>query len=108
MIESLTDILIAEATKQGLWAILYITLYFYTLREGRRQQTISATREDNLRAEASVLRKEGIEREAKLTDFINNMAEQFERLATQYEIMAADVQEIRIDLERKVNRTELK
>ncbi|QAA23776.1 hypothetical protein C0674_14930 [Sporolactobacillus terrae] len=104
----LTDLLITEATKQGLWAILYITLYFYTLREGRRQQTISATREDQLRDEASMLRKECLDREAKLTNFIDNMAKQFERLATQYERIAADVQEIRVDLEHKVDRTELK
>ncbi|WP_028978083.1 BhlA/UviB family holin-like peptide [Sporolactobacillus terrae] len=104
----MTDLLITEATKQGLWAILYITLYFYTLREGRRQQTISATREDQLRDEASMLRKECLDREAKLTNFIDNMAKQFERLATQYERIAADVQEIRVDLEHKVDRTELK
>lgn len=104
----LTDVLLAEATKQGLWAILYITLYLYTLHEGRRQQNISSDREDNLRTETSKLRKECLDREAKLTDFINSMAKQFERLAAQYERIATDVQEIRIDLEHKVDRTELK
>lgn len=98
------DVMLAEAAKQGLWAILYVSLYAYTLWESRRQQEVSKEREDKLRQEYQMLREESRERENKLTDFIHNISRQFERLATQYEKIAEDVQEIKVDLSRKADK----
>lgn len=98
------DVMLAEAAKQGLWAILYVSLFAYTLRESRRQQDVAKEREDNLRKEYHMLREESRDRENKLTDFIHNISRQFERLATQYEKIAEDVQEIKVDLSRKADK----
>lgn len=97
----LDDILLAELTKQGLWAILYVTLFIYTLRENRRYQEVSKERENQLRSEYHALRSESREREEQLTQFIHSISQQFERLAVQYEKIAKDVQEIKIDLLKK-------
>lgn len=96
--------LLTEATKQGLWAILYVTLFIYTLKESRRQQVIAKEREERLRAEYQELRKEGRDRENKLTDFINDISRQFERLANQYERISDDVQDIKVELGNKQDK----
>ncbi|MDC3413951.1 BhlA/UviB family holin-like peptide [Terrihalobacillus insolitus] len=96
------DAILAEAAKQGLWAVLYVTLFVYVLRESKQ-------REERMRQEYHELRQESREREQKLTDFINKISRQFERLATQYEKIAEDVQEIRVELankQDKVNKEE--
>lgn len=98
------DALLAEAAKQGLWAILYLSLFVYTLRESRRQQDIAKERENRMREEYQELRHESGERENKLTEFIHTMGRQFERLATQYEKIAEDVKEIRIELSNKQDK----
>lgn len=92
------NVLLAEAAKQGLWAILYVTLFVYTLRESRRQQEIGKEREDRLRNEYHELRNESRERENKLTMFINDITKQYERLATGVERLTLDVDEIKDEL----------
>lgn len=71
--------LIKEVVKQGIWAILYVTLYIYTLQETRRQQELATSRENRLREEYQELRLESHERENKLTTFINEISKQYER-----------------------------
>jgi len=65
------------ATKQGIWAILFISLYYYQLRENRRRET------------------ESLEREQKILTFISDITKQFEGLVKQYEHLSEDVQEIK-------------
>ena len=96
---------IAEIGKQGLWAILYVSLFLYTLKEARRQQDEAAERENRLREEYHELRNESRERENKLTSFITDISRQFERLATGVERLTMDVDEIKDELKlRKQNK----
>jgi dynactin complex subunit len=91
------DVILAEAAKQSLWAVLYVTLFVYVLRESKQ-------REERLRQEYQELRQESRDRENKLTEFINKMSRQFERLATQYEKISEDVKEIRVELANKQDK----
>lgn len=95
------EVMIAEAAKQGLWALLYVALFSYTLRENRRQQEIAKDREERLRDEYQTLRRESLERETKLTEFITNISNQFERLANGIEKLTDDVDEIKDELHLK-------
>ncbi|WP_033829087.1 BhlA/UviB family holin-like peptide [Bacillus andreraoultii] len=90
--------LLAEAAKQGLWAVLYITLFIYTLKESRRQENNAKEREDRLREEYNELRKESRERENMLTTFINDITRAYERLATAVERLSYDVDDIKDEL----------
>ncbi|WP_163530907.1 BhlA/UviB family holin-like peptide [Halobacillus ihumii] len=92
------EVLIAEAAKQGVWALLYVALFAYTLKENRRQQEIAKEREDRLRSEYHEVRRESLERENKLTEFITTISQQFERLATGVEKLTEDVDEIKDEL----------
>lgn len=98
--------LLAEAAKQGLWAILYVSLFVYTLRESRRQQDLAKARENRLREEYQDLRHESQKRESKLTNFINEITKQFERLATSVERLTLDVDEIKDELKLRKERTQ--
>lgn len=69
------------AAKQGIWALLFITLYLYQLRESRRRE------------------QESNEREKILTNFINNISKQFEGLVRQYETISRDLQEIKVEIQ---------
>lgn len=91
------DVILAEAAKQGLWAILYVTLFVYVLRESKR-------REDRLRDDYNELRNESRERENKLTKFINEITRQYERLATGVERLTIDVDEIKDELKLRKER----
>jgi hypothetical protein len=94
--------LVAEAAKQGLWAILYVTLFIYVLTESKR-------RENRLRDDYNELRNESRERENKLTDFIHDISKQFERLARGVERLTLDVDEIKDELRlRKETKEEEK
>lgn len=94
--------LLAEAAKQGLWAILYVTLFIYVLTESKR-------RENRLRDDYNELRNESRERENKLTDFIHDISKQFERLARGVERLTLDVDEIKDELRmRKESKDEEK
>jgi hypothetical protein len=94
--------LVAEAAKQGLWAILYVTLFIYVLTESKR-------RENRLRDDYNELRNESRERENKLTEFIHDISKQFERLARGVERLTLDVDEIKEELRlRKESKEEEK
>ena len=89
-----SEVLVAEATKQGLWAVLYVSLYVYTLFESKR-------RENQLRDDYIQLRDESRSREDKLTDFITEITKQYERLATGIDRLTFDVDEIKDEIKRK-------
>lgn len=91
------DALLAEAAKQGLWAILYVSLFVYTLYESKR-------REKRLRDDYESLREESRDRENKLTTFITDITNQYERLATGVERLTLDVDEIKDELKLHHNR----
>ena len=99
------DLISQQVAKQGLWAILYILLFVYTLRESRLHQENAKERENNLRQEYHLLQEESRDRENKLTEFINNISKQFENLATQYEKIAEDIQRIKVNLSNKENNS---
>lgn len=97
--------LLAEAAKQGLWAILYVSLFVYTLKESRRQETVAKERENRLRDEYNELRKESRERENMLTAFINDITRQYERIAFAVERLSNDVDDIKDEIKLH-NRSE--
>ena len=69
------------ATKQGVWAVLFISLFYYQLKESRRRE------------------QESIEREGKVLNFISEITKQFEGLVKQYERLAEDV----LDIKHKIS-----
>lgn len=75
--------IIKTAIEQGLWAVLFVSLYFYQLRQNENQ------------------RKEAREREDKLTSFITDISKQFEGLVRQYERISEDIEDIKQDLRQK-------
>ena len=70
---SFEEILISLATKEGIFALMFVGLFLYQIYDSRN-------------------------REKRLMDFISEITRQFETLARQYEKLAEDVDEIRIDL----------
>ena len=106
MIAGDAEFLFAEVAKQGLWAVLYVTLFFYTLRESKR-------REERLRDDYKQLQDENREREHKLTSFLTDITKEFERLATGFERLTIDVDEIKDEIKirkevERINREEAK
>ena len=93
-----SEAVVTEVIQQGIWAILYVSLFVYTLRESKRQQEISKSREDELRREYKEFREEGYSREQKLMKFINDTTAQYERIATGVERLSLDVDEIKDEL----------
>ncbi len=72
------------AFKEGLWAVLFVSLYYYQLKESRR------------------LQEEAKQREDKLTSFIHDITKQFAILTQQYKNIAQDVNDIKVSIrERK-------
>lgn len=71
------------AVQQGLWAVLFVSLFLYQLKEGRRREDIAT------------------ERESKLASFITEISKQFEILAKQYERMSEDIREIKCDISKR-------
>jgi hypothetical protein len=61
------------ATKEGLFASLFVALFIYQIIDGRNRET-------------------------RLMNFMDKLSEQFGTLATQYEKLAEDVDEIRKDM----------
>lgn len=102
--------LLAEAAKNGLWAVLYVSLYIYTLREARRQEMNARERENKLREEYNQFREESRERENKLQAFINEMTKQYERITLAVERLTLDVEDIKheIKLHNKQTRSRRK
>jgi hypothetical protein len=65
--------LIDAALKDGLWALLFVSLYLYQLKDAKT-------------------------RENKLMKFIDEISAQFEKLARQYERLSSDVKTIKNDI----------
>ncbi|MFS0841180.1 BhlA/UviB family holin-like peptide [Paenibacillus sp. 1P03SA] len=75
--------IIDAALKDGLWAVLFVSLFLYNLKESKT-------------------------RENKLMNFIDEISKQFEALAKQYERLSEDVRTIKDDIKsrREQNRKE--
>lgn len=67
------EILMNLASKEGLFACLFVALFIFTIVDSRK-------------------------REAKLMDFMNELTKQFEALARQYEKLSNDVDDIKEDM----------
>ena len=74
------------ATSQGLWAALFIFMLVYQLRENK------------------VGREESRGREDKLINFINEISKNFEKLAEDYSRLAVDVDYIKVEVIKGINR----
>ncbi|KTS84422.1 hypothetical protein NS115_03550 [Paenibacillus jamilae] len=72
--------LIDAALKDGLWAVLFVSLYLYQLKDAKT-------------------------RENKLMNFIDEISAQFEALARQYERLSEDVRTIKDDIKSRRERT---
>lgn len=99
-----SEAFMTEIMQQGIWAVLYVTLFVYTLRESRRQQDVAEKRETLLKREQEEFRREGYARESKLMDFINETTKQYERIATGVERLTMDVDEIKDELKLRSDR----
>ena len=75
-----TTAMLDFALKDGLFAALFVSLYFYQLKESRRAQDDAKGRED------------------RLMGFMDELGTQFETLAKQYERISSDVHEIKGEL----------
>ncbi|MED4841533.1 BhlA/UviB family holin-like peptide [Weizmannia sp. CD-2023] len=67
------QILLQLASKEGLFAVMFVVLFVYQILDSRR-------------------------REERLMSFIDDITKQFELLATQYEKLAEDVNDIKDNL----------
>lgn len=76
------DIVLRTAYEQGVWAVLFVSLYLHQLKENKCH------------------RLEALEREEKLMHYIEDMSEQFESLSKQYEDLSKDVGDIRRHVRR--------
>lgn len=108
MLEMISGDLMAEAAKQGLWAILYISLFVYTLKESRRQETNATQREQRIQKEFLEFREDCRKRETTLTTFINDITKQYERLAVAVERLSVDVDDIKDEIKIKNAKSEVK
>lgn len=86
--------LLKIAAEKGIWAVLFITLFLYQLRDSRNREA-----ESKLDAQR---REEKCEaRENKLTEFLDGMHRQLEGLVRNYDKLEEDVKEIKDDLRHK-------
>ncbi|WP_167747182.1 BhlA/UviB family holin-like peptide [Cohnella luojiensis] len=76
------DLVVREAFEQGVWAVLFVSLYLHHLKENKCS------------------RLEALEREEKLMLYIEDMSEQFENLTKQYEDLSKDVGDIKRHVRR--------
>lgn len=90
-----SNIVITELMKQGVWAILYVSLYVYTLKEANQQQESAKEREEQIRIDHQEFRKESYEREKRLMLLIEEVTNQYERLAADIEYVTVDMDEIK-------------
>lgn len=67
------QILLNLASKEGLFATLFVALFIYQIVDSRK-------------------------REARLMDFMDDITKQFESLARQYEKLSGDVDDIKQDM----------
>lgn len=73
------QILTQLASKEGLFAVMFVTLFVYQIVDSRK-------------------------REERLMSFIEDISKQFESLAKQYEKLAEDVDDIKIEVLRNGTR----
>lgn len=99
-----SEAFLSEIMQQGIWAVLYVTLFVYTLRESKRQQEVAKKREDLMKKEYQELRHESYDRESKLMVFLNETTKQYERIATGVERLTMDVDEIKDELRLRSER----
>jgi uncharacterized protein YoxC len=71
--------LVELASKDGLFAVLFVVLLIYQIADSRK-------------------------REERLMTFIEEISKQFETLANQYEHLADDVQEIKMDIRGRIQQ----
>lgn len=73
--------ILSGAFKEGLFALLFVFLLLYQLKENKANM------------------EKAEEREEKLLSFLDEMKEQFSRLTKQYERLSDDVERIRKKIE---------
>lgn len=80
-------ILAEMAGSNGIWATLFITLFLYQIKENK-----------TARVRHETLLDESHKREHKLIDFLHDMSSNFEKLTSQYERLADDVDYIKVEI----------
>ncbi|KAF6658853.1 BhlA/UviB family holin-like peptide [Paenibacillus polymyxa] len=97
--------LISAALKDGIFAVLFVALFLYQLRESRRIQDDGKDRESRIQDEAAArelrINTEAREREDRLLKLAEGIAQQFETLAGQYETLRIDVNDIKSAIKRE-------
>jgi F0F1-type ATP synthase membrane subunit b/b' len=68
----------------GIFAVLFVSLFYYQLKESRRLLDKAETRED------------------KLTGFLTDITKQFEKLANQYDGICEDLSEMKQELKEHI------
>lgn len=76
------DMILKAATNQGFFAVLFVAMLVYQLRENKMNQEKAEKREE------------------KLTNFLDDMKNQFASLVRQYERLSDDVEDIRKKIDR--------
>ncbi|MCM3784303.1 BhlA/UviB family holin-like peptide [Neobacillus mesonae] len=91
--------LINAALKDGIFAVLFVALFLYQLREARRMSDEAKAREERIQTEARErevrIQDEAKNREDRLMTLAEDLTARFETLAGQYESLALDVHEIK-------------
>lgn len=91
------QLLTEMAGNNGIWATLFITLFLYQLKENK-----------TARVESQNLLEQAHERENKLVSFLNEMSRNFEKLTSQYERLADDVDFIKVEIAKEQVKNEKK
>jgi uncharacterized protein YoxC len=73
------QILMEIASKDGLFAVMFVALFVYQIADSRK-------------------------REERLMTFIEEISKQFESLTNQYEHLADDVREIKMDIRGRIQK----
>lgn len=79
---SMEDMILKAATNQGFFAVMFVSLLVYQLKENKANQEKAEKREE------------------KLVDFLEDMKDQFASLVRQYERLSDDVEEIRKKIDK--------
>lgn len=100
--------LINAALKDGIFAVLFVALFLYQLREARRMMDDAKLREERMQTEARDremrIQVEAKGREDRLMSLAEDLTSRFETLAGQYETLALDVHEIKSVVRRDDTR----
>lgn len=82
---------IKMAASQGLWAVLFVALLFYVLRN-------SQSREERLVQERQQSEAKATEREEKLMDCVNSLCTHFESISKDVDGVKADIGDMKQDI----------